>query len=100
MSQTCEGGLVPEGAVHVDPGLLPHIDAHYPSLQVDLQGKEGERDVTLVSLVLSLTNGAGVTTSPPTLLPSSHSRSPLRLLSSKSNPSSLLLQFLDLVSEI
>ena len=98
MSQTCEGGLVPEGAVHVDPGLLPHIDAHYPSLQVDLQGKEGERDVTLVSLVL--TNGAGVTTSPPTLLPSSHSRSPLRLLSSKSNPSSLLLQFLDLVSEI
>jgi hypothetical protein len=29
---SCEGGLVPEGAVHVDPGLLPHLDAHYPCL--------------------------------------------------------------------
>ena len=47
LNQTCEGGLVPEGAVHVDPGRLPHLDAHCPGLDLDLEGKEEHKDVGL-----------------------------------------------------
>ena len=82
--QTCEGGLVPEWAVHVDPGRLPHLDPHCPRLDLDLEGKgRGLAQVTalasaypalLCSALADKWSSRCVTTSPPTLLSFSHSQ--------------------------